>query len=494
MTTSSLPREAMAEPSETRNLVDRDHGPGKIADIIDQAGFGLYQVHVFILSAGFILAEGSELQMASGLSNAIIDEFHITSSLGRSMLMTCTFLGFAAGTFASGPLGDLYGRRIPMLCGYLGVVCTAAVTAFAPTVMCIYVLRFVLGVFGGVGIPTALITISEVSPRRLRGMSTAALGVAYCLGDLWAAAGLWLVLPELQGGPWRILLFWAVLPATLLIIFGLLSPVSRFDTPCFLEAKGRHAEAAEAVRLLAELNGRPDLALSVPRPEGAFAIHGGAAPTAASDFWRDATAMLQWPLCLHAAVLGLLFFAKDFGYYGMGVFWPLAWAELDISPMLPAQDLMATALLGVPGVGIAMAMMYRMSRRLAIVISGLMCSVAALLIWQLERGYGRGVIGVLLFKLFFPTWQMVTMLLPCEIFPTKIRAMAYGCVAVMGRIATIISPTVVERSHHGFLVTCSVLGLLSACSAYILPETKDIELADAPSSPAAKKASEYGAA
>mmetsp|Transcript_8823 Transcript_8823/g.23622 ORF Transcript_8823/g.23622 Transcript_8823/m.23622 type:complete len:504 (-) Transcript_8823:22-1533(-) len=487
-------KEAADEPTEARPVLDGSgHSNGfDVAEWIEEIGFGLYQVHVFILSAGFIVAEGAELQMASGVANAVIAEFGIVSPLGRSMLMTCTFIGFAAGTIASGPLGDVYGRRVPMLCGYVGVVLTAMATYFAPTVTCIYIVRFILGFFGGIGIPTALVTLSEVSPRTLRGMSTAALGAAYCLGDLWAALGLWLVLPDLQTGPWRILLFWAAAPATSLIIFGLLSPVARHDTPFFLAAKGRNSEAAAAMRLVAEMNRKPELAFAYsPSADAAADAQDATEASGPSNFWRAALAMFEWPMALYSAILGFLFFAKDFAYYGMGVFWPLAWAELDVGNLLPAQDLALTAVLGVPGVGIAIVMMYGVDRKPALAISGLSCAVGAHLISRLEIGDSRGMIGVVLFKLFFPTWQMVTMLLPCEIFPTQIRSLAYGSVAVLGRIATIIAPTVVESSHAGFLGACSCLALLSACGAMILPETKDVKLVDKLVS-SRSKASAYG--
>jgi len=184
--------------------------------------------------------------------------------------------------------------------------------------------------------------------------------------------------------------------------------------------------------------------------------------------------MLQWPTSLYSVLLCLLFFGKDFGYYGMGVFWPLAWAEVaGVGSLWPAQELFLTAIFGIPGIAVAMYMMYKVDRRPAIAIGGGVCAGAALLITRLDYGDERGLIGVLMFKLFFPTWQMVTMLLPSEIFPTTIRSWAYGLVAVFGRFATILAPTVVEGSHAGFLGFCASLGLISAMCAMLLPETKD---------------------
>ena len=95
----------------------------------------------------------------------------------QAMLMTWTFIGFTLGTMASGPLGDSFGRRNPMILGYCGVVITAACTTMAMNVYMLSGFRLIMGFFAGIGIPVACITISEVFPSAHRGMATAGLGV-----------------------------------------------------------------------------------------------------------------------------------------------------------------------------------------------------------------------------------------------------------------------------------------------------------------------------
>jgi len=58
------------------------------------------------------------------------------------------------------------------------------------------------------------------------------------------------------------LIGWAMIPALCLIMFGLLSPVTRHDTPFFLACHGKMEELREALNLAAEMNGKPELALS----------------------------------------------------------------------------------------------------------------------------------------------------------------------------------------------------------------------------------------
>lgn len=471
---TALTRKSTLKSSTAGELMPDDFtasAPATVGDAIEEIGFGPYQLQVFLLSAGFIVAEGSELQTAAGLSNAVSNEFGIDSHVGRSLLMTLTFSGFAVGTVCSGPLGDAYGRRLPMFVGYIGVVAIAFCTFFVQTADELYTLRMFLGFFGGLGIPTALITISESSPKSLRGMCIAAVGVSYSLGELWAACGLRLILPDLENGHWRLCLLWAALPATCLLAFGSVSRVSLYDTPFWLSTRGpdKADDLLAALAVIADMNSSIDRGISPKALKQ---------PTCEQAGFRQVLPVLvRWPMFLHVIVLCLVFFAKDFMLYGMAVFWPLFWAQVEgFEGVQPASQLMATASLGIPGVAIAMCSMHFLPRRHCIAIFVAVTGIAALLIRRIDDGDKLGFLGIVVFKLCYPSFQMVTMILPSEIFPTQVRAWGFGIVALFGRFACIISPFVVEFSHVRFLATCAGLSIVVSVAAWLLPETKDCQL------------------
>merc|ERR1719282_2054160 len=118
----------------------------------------------------------------------------------------------------------------------------------------------------------------------------------------------------------------------------------------------------------------------------------------------------------------------------MGVFWPLAWKESNFR-IMNSTELTLTAAIGIPGVGIAMVIMYLLPRRIALSSSAIICAVAAFIIKGLLAKHTAAFIGVVIFKLFFPTLQMVTMLFPSEVFPTQVRVWAWSFVSFFGRIA-----------------------------------------------------------
>merc|ERR1719161_2551136 len=116
-----------------------------------------------------------------------------------------------------------------------------------------------------------------------------------------------------------------------------------------------------------------------------------------------------------------------------------------------------------------MGLMLVLPRRSALGACAGLCAFAAVALRSLLEGRSLGLIGVVIFKLCFPTWQMVTMLLPSELFPTQVKCWGYAIVAVFGRIATIIVPVVVEWSHDSFLIVTGMLGVASVCIIRLLP-------------------------
>ena len=76
------------------------------------------------------------------------------------------YLGFAAGTFLSGVIGDSLGRRVPILLGYLGVMLGAVGMWSAPTPLVVGLFRAITGFSVGIGVPAALTTMAEIAPAR----------------------------------------------------------------------------------------------------------------------------------------------------------------------------------------------------------------------------------------------------------------------------------------------------------------------------------------
>lgn len=445
-----------------------------LGEIIDDVGFGPYQVHMFIISAGALMSEAALIEMISSVAKTVSAEFGIESDLQKAMFMAFLFAGIQLGTLASGPLGDFLGRRWPVLVGYCGMLLGAVAASFAPSMAILLVVLVLTGVSAGICVPAAMITLTEVMPSRLRGVVGAAIGMAWRLGWLWAAFGLRLFMPDLKAGPWRWLVLWAAAPAVFFLCFAMASPTFRQDSPHFLAIRGDGKKLIESVNLLADMNGRPDRKMVFDaniRKESSAALS-----------LRETVAILTTPpFSQYFCCMVAMFFSKEFLAAGLVALWPVAFSSVDaLGSLVPATGLAVTTFISIPGIFVAMYLMYWLPRRTALWIGAALSALSALLILCLDGSsgwqVGVGLLGVASIQLFFPTWQMVTMLLVSEVFPTQVRGWAFSLSFFLGRFGSEAAQVVVNTSQHGFLVACACLAGVAALAASMLPETQGVEL------------------
>lgn len=448
-------------------------GVPSLSEKIKEIGFGLYQVHVFVLCAGrtsrrcrssVVVAEAAGMQTSAALSSAIMKEFNVKGDLAQEAQMLSTYMGFALGTISSG----LY-----FLSSYAS--------------LCIGFSSF--GFFAGLGIPAAFIALAEVCPTRLRGVTNAAMSLAFCCGDLWCALGFQLLLPDLVGKHWRQVLLWIGIPPCLLLAFGLLSPVARVDTAYFLAARGQ-VESVKALELMASMNGkRVDLSDMAPHQEEK--------PVSITVALQSLTTREH---SLSVLALSVMFFVKDLAFYGMGAFFPIAWRKSTLlTGLKPATELLCTAAVGLPGVVVAMLLIFSLPRRVAYSLSATACAIGAYAVRGIvDKENVLGVTGVVFYKLFYPTAQMITFLFPAEVFSTQIRVWSMSIIAFCGRMAPLAVPVLIHTFQHLFLLLTMGCFALGALLVWSLPETKDQELKTLPSESthlkAAGSVASYGAA
>ncbi|CAL1172889.1 unnamed protein product [Cladocopium goreaui] len=457
--------------------------PAGAEDKINEIGFGLYQVHVFVLCAGVVVAESGGLQTSAALASAIMQdrtptEYKVKGDLAQEAQMLSTYMGFALGTISSGFLGDYAGRRLPIFVAYLGMCCSVVglylMQTYASLCLWAAVLEYPslgfcsFGFFGGLGIPAAFIALAEVCPSKLRGVTNAAMAFAFCFGDVWCALGFRILLPELVGKAWHGMLLWIGIPPFLLLAFGLISPVARLDTAHFLSARGQ-LESVKVLELMASMNdsGRVDLSAMAPEHEEK--------PVSVSDALQSLTSREN---SLSVLALSVMFFVKDLAFYGMGAFLPLAWRKSSVlEGALPATELLCTALVGVPGVLVAMILIFSLPRRLAYAVAAGICAIGVYAVHGiLDQQALFGVTGVVFYKLFYPTAQMITFLFPAEVFSTQIRVWSMSIIAFCGRMAPLAVPWIVHTSQHLFLFLTMGFFVLASLLVWSLPETKDTEL------------------
>lgn len=439
-----------------------------IPEAIDTLGFGLYQVTVIVLCAGFIVSEGSQLNAASALIERLSADFGVTTVSGKSMLMSIVFIGFACGSIAGGQIGDYYGRRMPLLIGYVGILGCALGASLIQGAAALFVIRFFEGVFSGIGLVNGYVAISEVCPRNARGATYGSLCIAFILGEIWSAWGLCNIMNDLRTGPWRLMFLWVAAPIIAMLTLGLVTRATRHDTPFWLAANGKHKDLQALMDTVADMNGCARLKTA----------ESCCSPGTSSSLITLSEVLARWPSNLYVALGCFMFFTKDFFLYGMTVFWPIAWARLQSRSLglSPAENMLLTASCGVPGVAIAMFACHKLGRKPILCCVPALCGAACLLVDHLDQPGALGAVGALSYKALFPTFQATVYVLPNELFPTPVRGAVFSVLACFGRVASVIVPFLVEGSRHNFLMVCAGLGLGFSVAAAAFPETKDCEL------------------
>jgi MFS family permease len=372
--------------------------------------------------------------------------WHLTGN-ELSAILGAWFAGIMLGALGFGVLADRFGRRAVFL-GSLALYGAATfLTAFAPGVAVLLVLRFVAGIGVGAEYSAVNAAIAELIPAQKRGFAASFVMNFWSIGTLFAAVLAWIVFAVIPSAEaWRVVFALGGLVAlsTFLLRRGL--P----ESPRWLLERGRGAEAQAIVAAIA----RGEMLVTKKT----------AADAPAMGAKRGLGADLADLFRHHKAVLALgcvLDFAEAGGYYGLFAFLPLA--------VLPNLHLAATALppfyiagsFGALAGGVAVSLLLDRAGRKIVVTSCYAFTAIACLLFAAAAPAGATAvfIGFVVVNALataawvgaYPTFS--------ELFPTRLRASGIGASVAFGRIGAIISPFLIAKAGH--IGLAAALGVLA---------------------------------
>ncbi|KAH7084081.1 major facilitator superfamily domain-containing protein [Paraphoma chrysanthemicola] len=132
----------------------------------------------------YVLTTTFSSSVFSAAAGVVAVEFGVTVetmvAAGTSMFM----LGFAVGAVMFGPLSERYGRKGPLVVGYLGFAILQLPVAEARSVGTIFVFRLLQGVFGSA--PSAVLsgTLADIWTPQQRGFAMPAVGSFLMIGPI----------------------------------------------------------------------------------------------------------------------------------------------------------------------------------------------------------------------------------------------------------------------------------------------------------------------
>jgi putative MFS transporter len=411
-----------------------------VQDAIDRIGFGRFQRRLLLVCGVTWAADAAEILLIAFALPAISAEFGLSRAAG-GLLVTATFLGMLVGAWFWGVVSDRVGRRVGFQLTIVIFALFGTASAFAPNPVVLAVLRALTGFGLGGALPLDFSLYAEFLPSRNRGRNLVLLESFWALGTV-AAAGLAVLLVPTVG--WRPLLASSALAAVLVLWVRYHVP----ESPRYLMAAGREAEAKRVLAQVAEANGRR-------LPAGDLAVARGGRAAGVATLWNRRFRAVT-------AVLWLAWFAISLGYYGVFTWLPTVLIERGFSFLRTYEYTFLLALAQVPGYLSAAYLIERWGRR-ATLATYLAASGAFTYLFAVATSTAALVAAGALMSFFsLGAWGALYAYTP-EVYPTEIRTTGMGTASSMTRVAGALAPLI-----GGLLLPVSLVAALTVYAAAFL--------------------------
>ena len=415
---------------------------------------------MFISGMGFF-TDAYDLFIIGIVMSLIKTDWHVTA-LEESLVNSTALLASAFGALLFGRVADMLGRKRIYGFEVLVLAAGALASAFAPNILWLIALRFILGIGIGGDYPVSATIMSEYACKQHRGLLVSLVftmqAAGLIVGPLLAAA---LLATNLSHDVvWRILLAVGALPP-----LGVYWQRRKLrETPRFLHANAMTEDESGKM---------------VP-------INGGLPASQSISFW-DGFRRLGCDDTLLLRLIGAsgAWFLMDAAYYGNTVSSPMVLSVLAGSPNLLEKALTQLGIFvvfAVPGYVLAALCMDRMGRKAIQVLGFAMMAVTFALLAFIPGIAAMTKPFVLIYGLsfFFTEFgpNTTTFVYPSEIFPVRVRTTAHGVAAAMGKmggfLGVFLFPYLMRwnglRAAEAAAAITSAIGLVLTMA--LLPETK----------------------
>jgi len=458
------------------------------SDIIERIGVGFGQAKVLVAGGGVWLADGSELLLLSSVTHAVAHEWHL-DVWQRGFVISIVFFGVLIGNLTSGVLGDIMGRRFPMILSYIGICFFSVLSVMATGFYSISGIRFFVGISFGVAQPSFNALLGEITPSKNRLQMNAYAQLLFSFGELYSACLIWWQDPYMEELNWRWLICMGAIPS---FIFLVLAVFMLEESPSFLLVNGRRDEAQGVLERLRASNGAMDVDVHLP-----VAPDDTEPPRRPSITMKEKLKIVFGRHLLYTTmVVCVSVFTLNFLFYGGLYAFPQVLPGMKLS-MSPAVNLMLGAMVEVPGFALAIVLGNYLPRKsimllylFGVIISTMTFSFAGSRIinpllqdhWTHEMLLQAGLVG---HKVFTSVGFLVVYVYAVEIYPTVVRATGGALCIAAGRLGSMVAPTIYENlavatgGHAVFFITTAGLCAVNAIFVLFLPyETKGLVLQD----------------
>ncbi|HET7885980.1 MAG TPA: MFS transporter [Bradyrhizobium sp.] len=396
-----------------------------IAARLERLPLTSYQRGLFAIIATAWFFDSMDLGALTFVLGPIRQSFGLSTS-EAGLLSSMSFLGMFLGAGSAGLLADRFGRtrvfQVSMIFWGLGSI----LCGLSPTVQTLAAARVLLGFGMGMEFPVAQSMVSEIIPAGQRGRYIALLEGFWPLGFI--ASGL-LAFAVLSVADWHWVFILQGIPAIFVLIVRRYVP----ESPRWLAS---HGDAAGAERVMSEIEAKVSerlngATLPAPAPEKIEVRVTQGLATLFSPGYSRRTVML-WCLWFFALL----------GFYGLTT-WLGALLQAKGFPVTKSvYYTILISLAGIPGF-LTAAWMIEASGRKATLIATLLGAAISCYFYGGATDQTQLIIAGLCMQFCsFGMWSALYAYTP-ELYPTHVRATGTGFASAVGRIGSLIGPSLI---------------------------------------------------
>ena len=382
-----------------------------------------------------------------------------------ALLGTSNLVGMAVGAFLWGGIADRYGRKNAFSLTLLMFSLFTVLGALSPSFGFFVAFRFLAGVGLGGCIPVDYALVGEFTPAKLRGRVLTAMDGWWPVGAALSFFVSGWVMATADN--WRLILAVMILPAFMVYLVRRSMP----ESPLFLAAKGRDAEARAVIDQLVERTGatKRDYVIEPVELEKA------------PRWWEQVASLWRYSWKI-TATSWLLFMTILLVYYLALTWLPSILTEAGMAQSASFFATAVMALMGLAGVVLAALLVERVGRKWLLAISAPLSGLVLVIVAQNLDVPAAAIGWVLVFGVIVQVAIPVLYAYVSELYPTELRASGFGWASTMSRFAAGFGPLI-------FAALWPVVGLgwlFAGATALVLlailfmarfaPETRGLQL------------------
>ncbi|MEG2424401.1 MFS transporter [Glutamicibacter sp.] len=377
---------------------------------------------IFIIGGLGFMFDAWDVTLNGALIPLVAEEWGLDRPTA-ALLGTSNLVGMALGAFLWGGIADRYGRKNAFSLTLLMFSLFTILGALSPNFGFFVAFRFLAGVGLGGCIPVDYALVGEFTPAKLRGRVLTAMDGWWPVGAALSFFVSGWVMATADN--WRLILAVMILPAFMVYLVRRSMP----ESPLFLAAKGRDAEARAVIDQLVERTGAT---------EREYVI----APVdleKAPRWWEQVASLWRYSWKI-TATSWLLFMTILLVYYLALTWLPSILTEAGMAQSASFFATAVMALMGLVGVVLAALLVERVGRKWLLAISAPISGIVLVIVAQNLHIPATAIAWVLVFGVVVQVAIPVLYAYVSELYPTELRASGFGWASTMSRFAAGFGP------------------------------------------------------